>query len=129
METKAKTPVTMFLMTEFGLGVRKLEAWLVEHGRRPWAQYPDAPYAVFIPKGKRKPRKWQGSYQPYCVILKGHGHELDPGSPWVPAEAMTPGVTAQRGRYSCFDPRWATDFNAKLDAYCRPEIVVADYRK
>ena len=121
---------TMYLMGELGFGVRKYEGWLVEHGRKPYAQYPDAPFVKFVPKGKRKPRGWQGSYRPYCVLLRGHGHELEPDSALLPAESTTPGVTVQKSRYSLFDDRWGTDFDAKLGQYLaeKPEALLADYR-
>lgn len=128
MEAKKKVPVTVFLMGEFGMGVKKYEGWLVETGRRRYAQYEAAPFVRFIPKGKRNPREWQGTYKPYCVVLNGHGHPIDPGSPFVPCESATPGVTVQRSRYTMFDERWESDFDKVLDAYMKPAMVVADYR-
>jgi len=127
--TETKTPVTIFTSSGF-FGVHKEEAWLLEHGTRPYAQYPAAPFVKFVPKGKRKPTGWIGTYKPYCVILAGHGLPVDPGSPFDPVESTTPGVACTASRYSSCDDRYATDFNAQLNKFLAeyPETLVADYR-
>jgi len=123
--------VTIYRIGEFGMGVNKAEGWLLDHGRRPYAQYEAAPWVKWVPKGKRNPRGWQGGYRPYCVVLRGHGLALDPGSSFDPCPSGDVDVECSRSRYCSFDDRWATDFDAQLAAYCarHPDAIVADYRK
>jgi len=49
----------------------------------------------------------------------------------VPSAMPNPnGVTVERGRYMSADPRWRSDFDAKLAAYMETSgaKVAADYR-
>lgn len=128
--TTTKTLVTIFLNHEFGFGPAKHEGWLLEHGRRPYAQYPTAPFVKFVPRGKRNPREWVGSYKPFCVILAGHGLLISPAAQFLPCESTTPGVTVTKSRYSFCDDRFETDFNTRLNSFLaeHPETLVADYR-
>jgi hypothetical protein len=87
------------------------------------------PYVTFVPVGKRKSRGWQGGYDPFCVILKGHGLDLRPDSTFDTVSSENGMVTSQ-SRYSACDERWVTDFNGRLNAYLEgnPDKVIADYR-
>lgn len=115
------------------LGIVKTEAHLQDHGRAPYAQWPAAPFAVFVPKGKRLPRQIRVGYRPFLLILAGWGHP-DAAEAMIPTGTyQTAGavVTMQRSRYGSCDPRWRTDFNAKIDKYLadNPAVqVIADYR-
>ncbi len=122
--------VTIYTPSDFLGNIVKIEARLIDHGRRPYAQYQAAPFVRFIPKGKRNPRSLVATSKPFILILSGHGHP-DPDEMLLPSEpSATPGVTMRRGRYSSFDPRWVTDFNARINPYiaAKSGIVVADYR-
>lgn len=124
-----KNPVTIVWIGSLGMGVNVVEAELIAHGTRPYAQYPAAPFVQFIPKGKRKARELQLSYEPFLMVLEGHGLKLESaGDIYGPEQpGATPGVTVRHGRHSSFSPGWANDFNAVLAQ--RTDIkVVADYR-
>ncbi len=125
----ADKKVTIYLTSSWvGMGVRKCEARLVDHGRRKYAQYSSAPFVHFIPKRKRKVRQYVEGYKPYALILAGWGHP-DPASAFVPV-SNDGKVEVSQSRYTLFDDRWDTDFDAKIDAYVaeRSVEVVADYR-
>lgn len=110
------------------LGINKVEAKLVDHGTKKYAQYDNAPYVRFIPTRKRKVRGIQDGYKPYILILKGQGHpDLET---WKPATEPTPGVIVREALYSMCDARWDTDADTKLDAYIAESgaEVIADYR-
>lgn len=112
-----------------GYGMAKIECreLLIETG--PYAQYEQAVFVTFIPKGSRKPRAFVQTYQPSLVALVGHGH-LDPDDPMLPLREVGDGVSVSRGRYLSCDPRWNSDFDAKLATYlgARGIALVADFR-
>lgn len=111
------------------LGVRKIEGRLVDFGTRKYAQYDNAPFVSIIPKRKRKARCVSGDYEPYILLLKGHGHpDLDVYEPAEPS--TTPGVMVRRAKYSACDPQWGRDADTKLDHYIETSgvEVLADYR-
>lgn len=109
----------------FALGVSVVEGRLLTHGRRKYAQYDAAPFVEFVPKKARHTRRVQTGYRPYLIILEGWNLGLIQDT-WVNAESFTPGVEVKRSRYSSFDPRWATDFDATLEA--KGAKILADYR-
>ncbi len=125
----ADNKVTIYLTSSWlGMGVRKYEARLVDHGRRKYAQYQSAPFVHFIPKRKRKVRQYVEGYKPYALILAGWGHP-SPDDPFVPVRSDDK-VEVSQSRYTLFDERWDTDFDSKIDAYVAllGVEVVADYR-
>jgi hypothetical protein len=113
------------------MGIIKCEGKLVDHGTQKYAQYDAAPFVNFIPKGKRNVRGFvQAEYKPSLLILAGHGHP-EPDSMFgveTPNEAGT--AFTSRSRYMSCDPRWQSDFDARIDAYLARTgaEVVADYR-
>lgn len=122
-------PVTLIIPSSFGFGPHVVEAWLIEHGSAPYAQYASKPFAVYVPKGKRNPRKWQcQDRESWGLILKGHGHDLAKhgGMQWQDSTSSTEGVTVQTTRFSAFDPRNVDDMNAAIAA-AKIEVV-ADFR-
>ena len=126
--------ITVYTIGEFGMGVNAYEGRLVEHGTRKWAQYRAAPYVDFVPKRKRRAIRIQKSYKPYLLIVAGWG-QPQPGGMWDETTSRVSGsgdgiVETKRSRYSSCDPRWAGDFNARIDvAIAAGEVeVVADYR-
>ncbi len=107
--------VTMYF--QGGFGMVKVEATRLEVEVKPHAQYARGVYCSFVPKGKRKERSMVQAYRPSLVVLEGWGHP-DPDSPFLPPEETgTEGVMVSKGRYSACDPRWGSDFAAKLAAY------------
>jgi hypothetical protein len=125
MSTNQK--VTIYTVGGFGLSA--IRATLINHGRKQYAQYPDAPFVHFTEKGKRKPTGFViGSYQPYLLIVAGHDAPAAP-DPLIPDES-SPGFTVTKSRYSTFDPRWEFDANKILNEWITlyPDRVIADYR-
>ncbi len=110
-------------------GIHKTEAKLIAHGKKPLAQYTDAPFVHFIEKGKRTPKGIQMGYNPFILILKGHGHP-DPDSPFVEQDIGETGMVCKKSRYASCDPRYVFDFNLKINPYLSviPHLIVADYR-
>lgn len=98
--------------------------WLVEHGRRKFAQYNSAPFVRFIEKGKRTIRGVIDGYRPYYVLLAGW-QDIETQSMWGKKTTSANGTTIQEGRYSSFDPRWQEDFEASVGGF---KDVIADYR-
>lgn len=121
----ARRAVTVCFPREFGMGVHVVDAWLVEHGTRRWAQYEAAPFVDFVPKGARKARRWQGGYKPNLVIVEGH-HAAELRTEMFETVSESDSVRVERGRYSAFDSRWQSDFDARLAALGAE--IVADYR-
>lgn len=123
-----KTPVTICI--NGFLGVTIIEANMIAHGVRTWAQYVAAPYVDYVPKGKRKVLRWQGGYNPFCVVLAGHLKDRLDSDRFAPAETTQTSygqVSSSSALYSACDPRWQTDFNKRLAAL--PEtVIIADYR-
>lgn len=125
MNNKEDNKVTIYFRSDFGMGVHAIEARLVEHGTRKWAQYDAAPYVDFVPKRARKVRRIQQSYKPSLLIIKGWNQPKPDGIYGETEERG--GVVVSRSRYSSCDPRWQSDFDAMIAA-SGVEIVV-DYRE
>ena len=124
--------VTLYVRSEFGMGVRKIEATKCEVEVKPYAQYERGIFVTLLPKRMRKMRSFVQAYGPSLVILEGWGHP-DPDGMWDPATKRSDGeVETQQARYSACDPRWQADFDAKLDAYLREKDfrpLLHDFRK
>ena len=121
---KADQKVTIYTRSEFIGNIVRIEAKLIEHGRRQYAQYENAPFVKYVPKGKRNPRGLQGSFQPYILILEGWGHP-EPAS-WL-GDADDAGMSSSR--YASHDDRWQSDFDAIINPHIEGgAVVVADYR-
>ena len=118
--------VTIYTMGGFGLMVTR--ATLIKHGRKPHAQYPDAPFDHFTEKGKRKPTGYSFGHDPYLLIVAGHDAPDRP-DPLIPGEP-SPGFNVTKSRYASFDPRWEYDANKILNEWIAlyPDRVIADYR-
>lgn len=112
--------VTIFQLGWFGL--TKTEAKLIEHGRKKYAQYDAAPFAVFVPKGKRKARWYVEGYRPYLVIADGWGLP-DPKDALEPAG---PGMKVTR-KLSCAEG-WRTEADEFIKTLPK-EAILADYRE
>jgi hypothetical protein len=96
-------------------GVERVECRevLIEVG--PYAQYEAAVHVSFIPKGARRARSFVQTYAPNVVVLAGWG-SVAPDSAMLPEVETTPSVSVAKGRYRSCDPRWDSDFAAKLEA-------------
>lgn len=107
--------------------VVKTEAKLIEVGRKNYAQYDNAPYVVFIPKGKRKPFVTRATSYPYLLVIEGHGH---PEPADMLGEGKTEnGVTIRQSTYSSFDEAYKTDFDAIINPYLTDKNVIVDVRQ
>ena len=122
--------VTVYVASEFGLGIKKIEATKLSIEVRPYAQYLTGIVVELLPKRMRRMRGFVQSYRPSLVVLEGWNHP-DPDGMWDPSTVKTDGdVTTQRARYSACDERWQTDFDAKIDAYiANGATVLYDFRK
>ena len=124
-----QAPVTLYYRGGLG-SIVKVEARSFGHTLRRYAQYPSAIAYRYVPKGKRAPRSGGQDYAPSLLVLEGHGHP-DPDDAYLPAVKGSDGATSARGRYTSCDPRWQSDFDAKIDAYLASSgvKVVCDFRK
>ncbi|MHA2012806.1 MAG: hypothetical protein ACTSWG_10605, partial [Candidatus Helarchaeota archaeon] len=110
-----KQKITVYTTSEFFGSVVKYEGYLVEHGRREYAQYKNAPYVVFVPRRKRKAVRIQKGYKPYLLILKGW-ENIEPDGMYGKTETKN-GVTIKTSKYNCFDESFKVDFDVEIDKY------------
>lgn len=82
-----------------------------------YAQYHKAINLIYLEKGKQKMRQtWVASHSPFVVVVPTN-KAINPDEMYGASEpGSTPGVSVARSRYSSFDPRWESDFMAKLKA-------------
>lgn len=120
---------TVYLRSDMMGNVLKIECSKAEARRIPYAQYANAVVADFIPAQKRTARQVYQTTNPYLLILKGVGHP-DPDDLYGAEERTASGCTVARSRYRSCDPRWMTDFDARINPYiaANPGVVVADLR-
>jgi len=107
--------VTLYLKSDMFGNIHRIDASFVviDEGLR-YAQYSNATRVDFIPKGKRKPRGvWVTSY-PFIIVLRRED-AINPDDMYGDAEVRN-GVSVRQSRYSCFDDRYVTDFQAQLEA-------------
>ena len=120
-----KQRVTIYYTSEFFGSVQSIEAYLIEYGQRKYAQYDNAPFVKFIPKGKRKVLMIQKSYKPYLLILKNWDNPKPDGM-FGKIENKN-GVTIKQSKYSSYDDRYKIDFNTIINQY--KNNFIADYRE
>jgi len=113
------TLVTIY--AQHNVGFVKHEGKLQECGEKQYAQNKRLPYVTFIPKGKRKPQTIVDNF----LVLDGLGYP-DPPDAYNTEESKDGLGTRQRGKYSMFDPRYAIEVNAIINAYSNR--FIADYR-
>lgn len=120
--------VTIYTTSEMFGSVQAHRGKLVEYGRKKYAQYDQAPFVIFIPKGKRNPCKIIKGYRPYLLIIKGHDTP-DPEGMFDKTTSRTEQdgkVFIQNSKYSSFDDRYKIDFDQIIN---KANIeIVADYR-
>ncbi len=121
------TPQKVTIYSRGIMGVRAVEAKLLDHGRRRYAQYPNAPFVEFIVKRKRNGSRLVGP-DLGILIVAGWGQPKPDGIyDTATAETRPSGVTTMRGRYSACDPRWQSDFDEMIAA--QNVDIIADYRE
>lgn len=125
-----KRRVTIYVASQLGLGIVKIEASAFAHKVGPCAQHGAAVHFAFVPKGGRSERTSVEPTHPSLLVLDGWGHP-DPDDVWTEAApTCSPDVTVQTGRHRSFSPAWRTEFASKIDPYIAAGRgrVVADYR-
>ena len=128
--TNNKTPCTIYTRSEFMGNIVKYEGKLIEHGTTEYAQYKNAVFVKYVPKGKRKVRGFVQGYGPSLLILEGVGHP-EPDNMYNKAKkSETTGMMVSSSRYSSHDERWQTDFNQMIESHIQKNAVnvMGDYR-
>ena len=120
---------TLYRRGEFLGAIHKIEVRAISVTREKYAQYESAVRVEYIEPRQKRARTFVDSYKPSVLVLDGWGHP-DPDSAFGPEEQTAPGVTLSKSRYSSCDPRWQSDFDAKIDAYIAEKgaKVIADMR-
>lgn len=126
-ETASFTNVTLYLAGGFGVNRIECRTLSVRVGR--YAQYDVATHLTYVPKGKRKEVGTVLANNPWGLVVEGHGH-LNPDSPFGSTVDRGDGVSSQCTRYSCFDSRYRTEFDASWMAYvaAKSPTVLRDFR-
>lgn len=121
--------VTIIVQTEFGM-VNVTEARLREHGRRQFAQYQNAPYAIFKAKRHKKYSKIVKGYKPYMIIIAGWNLGIDAQDSNFGPETVEGDMTVRRSRGTLFSGQNTAHMDAKINKMIENgEVsVVADYR-
>ena len=129
--TQNYTNVTLYAPTGvMSSNLVKIECRTLRVEVGPYAQYAAAVRFTYVPKGSRKEREHVETYRPCAVILAGHGH-MDPDGLFDESTRKTEGnISTVRSRYLSCDPRWQSDFDAKLAGYVAEGKgrIVADFR-
>lgn len=107
------------------LGYNVIEATLLEHGRKKYAQYPDAAFMRWRPKGSRtRTSSALEGCSPFFIALAGWSLGVRPCEQWIAT-----GPNTRRGKYASFDERWRIEMNQAVDeSIARGAKVVCDYR-
>ena len=120
--------VTVYFNGSMGMGAHKIEGKLINFGTSVYAQYNGSPFIEIIPKRKRKGRRYRQTYNPYMIILMGHGHpDVDDSFEVISSSAD---VVVKQSKYLSFDSQYEADLDTKLDKYLEESgtVVLADYR-
>lgn len=124
MDETAKIKVTIY--SQGIIGVRAVEARLLDHGRRKYAQYPNAPFVEFIQKRKRRGMRIAGPNLG-ILIVEGWNQPKPDGIYDPSSREESGGVVTMQGRYSSCDPRWQSDFDKMISE--KDVQIIADYRE
>lgn len=126
----AGTPITIYTTSEFMGNLVRYEGSYVSHGQRPYAQYKNAPYIQFKPKGKRKVAEIIRCYNPFILVLEGHGHP-EPDGLYSKDEARknnTDGTRVLEANHMSFSSKWREDFNSLIEPTLAKATIIADFR-
>lgn len=118
---------TIYTTSEFMGNVIKIECTLLDSGFRKYAQYENAAFVRYIPKGKRNETGFLKGYRPYILILEGHGHP-EPDDMFVDLGKSETGLNVRQSKYMSFDTRYKTDFDAVIDSILPEKTVLFDVR-
>jgi hypothetical protein len=110
--------VTLYVMTLFGFGRRRIEATHLQVTRGAYAQYSDAFFVRFKPRGSKLLRQITETYQPNLVALLGWEHpDLQ--------EIMEKVESAvEKSKYVSADARWEHEFDATLRFYIETHPLI-----
>jgi Thoeris protein ThsB, TIR-like domain/WD domain, G-beta repeat len=107
-----------------GFGYARREAVWARVERRPHAQYEDAIFVYYLPRGARKVREMILTWRPDLVIMLGWDHPdlqqaliTGQGTPMSLDQLHSGGWTAATTKYSSGDIRYEQEFEVALDAY------------
>lgn len=120
--------VTMYYGGSFG--VQKCECKLIDFGTKPYAQYKDAAYVKYVPKGKRKPCGFVLTSYPFLIIIEGVNHP-NPADSFGPSKTThydSGSVVTKETRFSSFDERYKTEFDSNFEEYLKDKTVIMDVR-
>ncbi len=102
---------TVYISSEFGGTICRVECRSLKVERGPYAQHKSAVHVTFMEKGKRKLRGVV-HHSPFILVLEGHGHPM-PASMWTKPDAN--GVS--ESRHSMCSTNWHTEFTAMIDVH------------
>lgn len=112
------------ILTRGGLGnIVVTHAKLIEHGRRPYAQYKSAPYVHFVKKNGRRVLKAVFAYDPYLVILDGW-QDIKSQEIFGKSYVSSTGAIVSEGKFSSCDSGWKEEFESENEF----KNIIADYR-
>lgn len=112
------------ILTRGGLGnIVVTHAKLVEHGRKPYAQYKSAPFVKYVKKGCSKPSGAVFAYDPYLVILAGW-QDIQSQEIFGAAKLSSTGAMVSKGKFASCDEGWQKEFETENEF----RDVIADYR-
>jgi hypothetical protein len=116
---KEFTNVTIYLKNESFGSISHVHCRMVrvETGQK-YAQYTNAIKVSFTPKGARRERQVMLTYKPFLIVVSAAKAIEPDGMFGAESTSKTAfgSVSTSRSRYSSFDPRWESDFRAKLEA-------------
>lgn len=123
-----KEIVTIYTVNGFG-SISMYIGTLLELGRKVYAQYNNAPYIKYIPKGKRKAVGYIKGYKPFLVVLKGINHP-EPNCMFDKPIEQPNGLITSKSTYSSFDDRYISDFNEGFNSYleANKDLILMDVR-
>ena len=122
--------VTIFTSSAFG--ITKIHAKLIDFGTKKYAQYDNAPFVHYIPKGKRKQVGFVQGYNPYILIVKGHS-SINPADPFGETKVShyeSGSVASKMTRFASFDERYNSEFDDYMEVALKndPQSILMDYR-
>lgn len=120
--------ITIYTSSGFMGNICRYQATYVSHGAGKYAQYENSQFLHYIPAGKRKPHSIRGTYHPFILVLRGHGHP-NPGD-FFGEERQSGSFSVKESRHSSFAPEWKWEFNAMINPYIEknPDLVAFDWR-
>lgn len=124
-----KQKVTIYKTSEFMGNVCAIEGYLVEHGRKKYAQYDNAVSVKFIKKRCQNVSGFVVGYSPYILIVEGW-NQVSPGEGFQEVKSSIPGIKVSKSKYMSFDSRYIEDFESIINKQIEAGKVkvVADYR-